>query len=230
MTDEDDIIAAEWALGLLEGAEADAAGARIAADPALAARAQWWREQFAELGEDAPAPSDWVWTQVLRVLPGNDNSAGQVRRWRAAAAAMAMVAVGLGTALALRPGVPEPAADTTVAVAPPTAPMLLASLAGDKGVAATIAFDPLHSRLNIAPATLDRGNGDAELWIIPEGGAPRSLGVIDVARTAAVDLPPAQSGMIVPGATFAISIEKRGGSTTGAPGGPVVATGKISST
>ena len=55
------------------------------------------------------------------------------------------------------------------------------SVAGDRGVAATIAVDPASGRMRIAPAAIVTGGRSAELWIIPADGKPRSLGVFDPA-------------------------------------------------
>ncbi len=57
-------------------------------------------------------------------------------------------------------------------------------------------------------------------------GVPRPLGMLasDVTRLV---LPPADRARITPGATLAISVEPPGGSPTGKPTGPVIATGAL---
>ena len=123
MNDEDDILSAEMALGLLDGAEHDAARRRLAADPALAQRVDWWRDRFEPLsGTDQAEPSAGLWPRIDAMLPRNDNTASQVRRWRAAAFAAMLVAVVMGTAMALRPVptlVAPPPATTRCADMPP---------------------------------------------------------------------------------------------------------------
>jgi anti-sigma-K factor RskA len=65
-----------------------------------------------------------------------------------------------------------------------------------------------------------------ELWIIPEGGAPVSLGVLPEAETAEVDLPePFREGL--PAGLLAISEEPPGGAPEGVPTGTILATGPI---
>ena len=224
MNDDDDLLAAEWALGLLDGADAAAAAVRIAAEPALRERAEWWGAQFAGLADgSSEAPRDVVWSRIAEALPQNDNSAPLVQRWRSTALALMVLTVGLASFILLRP-VPAPAP------APQAQNILLASLASEQGVSATIAYDPARGTLAIAPAALDVGSGDAELWIIPADGTPRSLGVIDARAAATHIVAPAQRGLIAPGTSFAISRETRGGSPTGKPTGPIIGSGKIIAT
>ena len=224
MNDDDNILAAEVALGLLDGGEAEAARRRVAADPALASRVEWWRDRFEGLAEERAEPSASLWPRIDARLPRNDNSAAQVRRWQAAAFAATLVAVVLGSSLALRPG-PAPVAPS---VAPAAAPLLLASLTGEGGVVATVAYDRAAARLTVVPASIDTHEHDAELWIIPAGGIARSLGTIDAAHSITTAARADARGLIGTGATLAITLEQRGGSPTGKAQGPVIASGIIS--
>jgi anti-sigma-K factor RskA len=63
-----------------------------------------------------------------------------------------------------------------------------------------------------------------ELWAIPEGGQPVSLGLVDPA-TAVQRFRPEVSGTIPTRGQFAVSVEPPGGSPTGAPTGPVIYSG-----
>ena len=227
MNDEDDILAAEIAMGLLDGPEHETARRRVATDTALAQRVEWWHERFELLAaDDRCEPSPRLWPRIVEKLPRNDNAAGQVRRWRAAAFAAMLVAVVLGSLIALRPA--------PTLIAPPTSPaatpLLLASLTGERGVLATIAYNSAATRLTIVPGPIDTTERDAELWIIPEGGTARSLGTIDPAQPSTTQARADARGLIGVGATFAITLEARGGSPTGKAKGPVVASGVISGT
>ena len=224
MNDDDDILSAEIALGLLDGADRDAARRRVTADPALAMRVEWWRDRFEALSaNDRDEPSAALWPRIAASLPGNDNSAAQIRRWRAAAFAATLMAVVFGTSLALRP--------SPTLIAPPlssaAAPLLLASLTGERGVLATIAYDNAAARLTIVPGTIDTHEHDAELWIIPAGGTARSLGTINPAQPTTTPARAEARRLIGTGATFAITLEQRGGSPTGKAQGPIIASGII---
>ena len=54
VTRDDPMIAAEWALGLLEGEELLAARGKAATDPHFAWRKEWWDDWFAPLSDAMP--------------------------------------------------------------------------------------------------------------------------------------------------------------------------------
>lgn len=69
---------------------------------------------------------------------------------------------------------------------------------------------------------------DYELWLIEGDSAPVSPGVVPGGQSARVAVPEPLRAKLVAGNLLAVSVEPQGGSTTGAPTGPVVAAGKIS--
>ncbi|MEP6784167.1 MAG: anti-sigma factor [Sphingomonadales bacterium] len=224
MTAEDDILAAEYALGLLPPEEATAVESRLRIDGPLSLRVAWWRDQLGSLVDEVSVePSSHVWPAIAVRLGANDNTDGSARPWKWATAGMGAVAAALLAVIALRPD----AAPLPVPVSQPAAPMV-ASLAGERGMAVTVAFDATSHRMLVTPVALDPGKGDAELWVIPVGATvPVSLGVIDARHPASHRMDDKRSQLLLPGATFAISQEAKGGSPTGAPQGTVVASGKI---
>lgn len=65
-----------------------------------------------------------------------------------------------------------------------------------------------------------------ELWMLPGGkAAPVSLGVINSDRTQTVPVTTVASHMLSAIWGMAVSVEPAGGSTTGAPTGPVIMSG-----
>ena len=64
-----------------------------------------------------------------------------------------------------------------------------------------------------------------ELWALPPGQAPRSLGVVAAQEKQTVKLKTAADSSLGDVALLAISLEPSGGSPTGAPTGPVLYTG-----
>jgi len=69
---------------------------------------------------------------------------------------------------------------------------------------------------------------DLELWAIADG-APESLGVIKLSQgQGSLTFTDQQRQRLSTGKILAISIEPKGGSTTGSPTGAVLFTGKIS--
>lgn len=220
MTDDDDILAGEYALGVLDTAEAARVEARARSDAALSLRIAWWRDQFAPLVSEVetPAPAG-VWKRIEAQLPGNDNSVTMMQRWRMAAVTAMSIAAALILYIGLRP-LPVPV------VRPDPVPMM-AALSGDKGAVVAISYNAVSGALTVAPTTLDPGKGDAELWVIPEDGKPRSMGVVNAKQVKSHIVPQANRGFVHAGATLAISQEAKGGSSSGQPAGPIVAAGKI---
>ena len=66
-----------------------------------------------------------------------------------------------------------------------------------------------------------------ELWMLPDGGAPRSLGLLSATGIARVALTAEVETTLAGIPALAVSLEPAGGSTTGAPTGPVLYSGKI---
>jgi anti-sigma-K factor RskA len=63
---------------------------------------------------------------------------------------------------------------------------------------------------------------DYELWALPEGGAPVSLGLMPESGEAERELSAAQRTALSSASKVAVSLEPEGGSATGAPTGPVL--------
>jgi anti-sigma-K factor RskA len=231
--DDDDILAAELALGLLDEPERGSAEARAETDRVFAAAVEAWRVRLAPmLAASLETPPDYVWEAIRSRLAANDDAApspaeAALRRWRlfgiGASALAASLALVLVTREPVRAPLPAPAPQ---AQAP--APVLVATLQGEDGPAVvTISVDP-GGRMLVTPVRLPTDGRVPELWVIPEDGKPRSLGVIQAGGPSALAVAPAHRPHVHQGATFAISQEPEGGSSTGAPTGPVVASGKIS--
>lgn len=229
-----DMMAAELALGLLDGDDRAVALRRLIDDPAFAAEAERWRDWLAALFADWPAvaaPADMaarVEASLDRLHRGpvaaaNDNPA----RWRVmalAASAAACLLLAVTTMLLMRP------APTPVRIAVPVAgpaPLIAAMAPTGAGTPVAAAYDPTRGTVRIAGAVTVPAGRSAEVWAIRGTDAPRSLGVVaDVAR-AELTVPAALRGVIAADTVLAISIEPAGGSQTGAPTGPVVAAGKL---
>lgn len=218
--DDPDIRAAEVALGLLEGAEQAAALRQMLADPAFARKVDAWREHLAPLNDALPelAPPVALWPSIERRLGRDDRRA--LFRWRAATAAATVLAASLLAVIVLRgPASPPPAA------AP--ARQLVAQLSAPQATALLAVYQDRGGNLLVRPTMTNARDRDAELWVIPKGGAPVSLGVIARDRPTHVALG-AHRGLVVRDAVLAVTLEPIGGSPTGKPTGPVIAQGTIS--
>ena len=229
-SDDDELLAGELVLGLLDELERSSAEARADADADFAALVEAWRTRLAPLLTSSPQkPPEHVWESIRSQLAANDDaplSAAEaaLRRWRMFAVTASAVAASLALILVTRAPAPPPeAAPAPVA----EAPMLVATLQGEESPAIVTISVSEAGQLLVTPVRLPTAGRVPELWVIPEDGKPRSLGVIQASAPSAVRVAPAHRPHVHRGATFAISQEPRGGSPTGAPTGPVVASGKI---
>lgn len=228
---------AEYALGVLD-AEARRALERAAqADPALAATLARWQARFATLADDIVpiAPPQRVWTRIRRdlgFLPDGRGGWHSVSRWRwigigASLAAVALVAVNLYTLRETPPGAGQTAGQTAGESA-----YMVATIARPDGVAhwtATVDLRRAHMVLVPADKPVIAANHATELWLIPPNAKPIALGVFAPDAPAAMTLPPAVVAQLTARAVLAVSVEPAGGSPTGQPTGPVIASGAMRS-
>jgi anti-sigma-K factor RskA len=66
-----------------------------------------------------------------------------------------------------------------------------------------------------------------ELWLIPADGKPRALGLLQADHAVTLAMPAALSPLATSNSVLAVSLEPQGGSPTGQPTGPVIASGKL---
>lgn len=220
-----DALCGEYLLGTLRGAARRRFDRALREEPRVALRLAHWERTFAPRYSKMieVQPSRETWKRLERELDLHRYRTPWHRRvsfWRGIAAT-ATAALVLGLALQLmRPGFFEPQVAQ------------IARLAGKPeaaGVRALVTSDRTLLRLRADRPVLAGPAQSYELWLIPaEGGAPLSLAVLGN-LDASVPVAPAHARRLIPGAKLAISVEPAGGSPTGAPTGPVILAGEISS-
>ena len=232
--DEEGGVAAEFALGLLEGEERAQAERWMASDADFAREVARWRGRFATLNSETTdrMPPSGLWARIEAALngsaPANDNVVALRRErtiWRSATAAMTAVAAALALILLLQP---RPTV-TPIAPQPAASAPMVAIVGGDAAAKVVVSWEPSAKRMIVAVAgnlPVDARHSH-ELWVIPADGKPRSLGVLGTSKQAHMQLANALADLLQQGATIAISVEPKGGSPTGAPTGPVVASGAL---
>jgi anti-sigma-K factor RskA len=221
-----DALAAMYALGTLSG-RARARLARIArTDTAVAGAIRTWENRLSPLAAGAPGvtPSPRVW-KVIALRLGLDPNREALsnpwwRRlgvWRALAVAGFAGVVALSVAL-LRPLPEGPDQPLVVVLAGQDAqPALIATaVRGDRVMTIKV--------VGGTPVPPDRAQ---ELWMLPDGQPPRSLGLIPAAGVGRIVLPEPPDVAFAGVPALAVSLERAGGSPTGAPQGPVLYTGRI---
>jgi anti-sigma-K factor RskA len=242
-TDDDrDLLAAEYVLGVLEGAERESVLRRADTDDVLNGAILAWEMRLAPLAETVRpvAPPAELWARVeascgltaATLRPAAAQTPAATARaggfWNALGFWRGATALGFGLAAAIAvvavmnrpaPPLPLPAPEIPVAsavLAPPQgSPAFIAEAAPDK----TIVVKPLQ-RLSLADGK------DYELWALPDGAkVPVPLGVLNK-QGQTVTLPAAAHAPM----QLMVSLEQKGGSPTGLPQGPVLWQGHISET
>jgi len=226
LSPELEALAGELALGLLEGDERADAMRRCLSDRAFAAAVAQWRERFEPLHEafeESPAIDLWPAIQRRLTAPEDNRLRSALSRWRAGAVVSGLVAASLAAFIVLRP-MPAP-----VRVVAPTEQGAIAQL-GDEGAAALLAaqYDPAGGVLRIRAVRMPASALAPELWIIPDDGVPRSLGLVAGGGVSEVVVAPETRKLLRDGATLAVTLEPRDGAPHRAPSSAPIAAGKIS--
>lgn len=237
--DDQDRLAAEHVLGLLEGEERGVAERLLASDASFQVLVQQWRTRFAEWDNTAShvAPSDALWQKIETGLEPQaaatarpvaptrrETSPGLLQGlWHSLAFWRSFGMAGALAALLLALGVGYFAEKAT------RQPTLVAVLMSETNQPGAVLRTFADGRLELTPL------GDMEIphnhsiqvWTFPDpNGAPVSVGVVQTARTVLLDpsnMPRPHSNQL-----FAISVEPLTGSPTGQPTGPVVMKGTAS--
>jgi anti-sigma-K factor RskA len=206
--EEDDALAAEYVLGVLDLPERMAAEARIKSDTVFAERVSAWEHRLSGLNngfDEAPAP-DLLPQIEARLFPIATRPRRPWFGWLSGALAAVAIA---GAAY--------------VALQPTQAPGVVVAELGT--VDGSLAYEARHTGTQLqvtrVAGSAPVGAQDHELWIIAPGAAPVSLGLLR-GDTLVVDYPQPPVGWIL-----AVSVEPTGGSPTGAPTGPVILTAEI---
>jgi anti-sigma-K factor RskA len=235
IVDDDRWLAAEHALGVLDGPRRAEADRRYASDAVFQSDVDDWTERLAPMLAECPphSPSPQVWAAIRARLDAEHGSAAQPRRrrtglwhdvrvWRGATAgALALAAASwLVTVTPTPPQAPPAPA--------PRTPVLAASLASTAGPPLfAVMVDRDRHQVAVVPLYAWSPDRARELWLIPADGRPRSLGLIAPERPTPLVLPPELDAEARASVTFAVSDEPPGGSPGEGPSGAVLATGAL---
>lgn len=221
-SDDHTPVAGEYVLGVLGAAERRAFEARMARDPRLRAEVEYWERRLGVLASEVKPidPPPRVWANIEAAIAPGAGRGGlwqNLSFWRWATVGAAAVAAACLVALVY--GARAPA---------PNLP-LIAKLDASGGQASFVAtVDRRGAGLTIVPAAAPAVSERAlELWLIAPGEKPQSLGLIEASRPVHIKVPARLIQGIAPQATLAVSVEPPGGSPTGQPTGPVIASGKL---
>jgi anti-sigma-K factor RskA len=229
-SEDDRVLVAEYALGLLEGSEKAVVAHRVATEAPLRAEFGVWRERLSSLDAQFAevTPPGGTLSKVEKRLWGEAETAssrgGFFGWWNSVTALRGMVMAGYVLAFgALGYIFMTPRVDPNV-----LATQLVAAIQSQEGFGVEFVafYDPSQGEVRIRALNgepLD--NQDYELWYI-KGDAPAvSMGVLPVGERREIALDDAARASIEPGTVFAVTLEQKGGSPTGVAQGPIVAVG-----
>ncbi len=234
----DDALAAEYALGVLEAAQAAETERRLAADPAFAKAVDHWRRTFAELDDtaDPVSPPHAMWDHIASRLttpaPQAAKSAAAPRKtnpitssisvwwdslsfWRGAAFATSLAGLVLiaGFAASL---MRAPQAPIYVAI-------LLTENSNEPAALVNAFADGRAELVPLRDIAVPDGR-TLQVWTLWDRAVgPRSIGLAQAIRTMNLNLnnlPATGQGQL-----FEITLEPKGGSPTGRPTGPILMKG-----
>ena len=224
----DDLLSAEYVLGVLPANERQIASRRIDTEAVFARMVDGWEVHLAPMGAAYPEiePPASVKAAIDRRLFASATTAPVQTRasvWSSLAFWRGLATAAIA-ALAIYIAVPY--------INPPVEqPRLVASLAAEGSDVKYLAvYDAAHHQVSLSHVSGERASGkDFELWMIEGKNAPVSMGVIPAGATTHLTISPAVQQKLAQGAVLAVSLEPAGGSPTGQPTGPVVAAGDLKS-
>jgi anti-sigma-K factor RskA len=214
--------AAEYVLGVLGAEERREVERRLMHEPALAAEVAFWEERLGVLADAvAPvAPPQHTWSQIEAAIASPQASQPaslwqNLAFWRGFGIASATLAAASIAALVY------------IGLIPATRAPLMATLAGSSGQPNVVAAVTGNDLLVVPAALLTNDPRAVELWLILPNQRPHSLGLIHPGQAMRLTIPPDLADRLTPDAALAISLEPPGGSPTGQPTGPVIASGRL---
>jgi anti-sigma-K factor RskA len=219
-----DRLAAEYVLGTLRGRARRRFEALLPAHPALREAVAQWEQRLHPMaaGVKPVEPSAAVWRRVEAQLFGASAPAAPTGLWQRLSLWRALAGVATAATVAMfmvASRDPAPAAPIVVVMAanPEAAQALNASfVASVSADGRALVLRPIND-VALTPGRV------LELWAVPAQGAPRSLGLVRESGATTV----LRTQLLRDTAAFAVSVEPAGGSTTGAPTGPIVSVGRL---
>ena len=215
-------LAAEYALGTLAGP------ARRRFERLVRRRADWraeleaWQARLGPLAEAVTAvePPAHVWTRIAqragletahRPAPEKPSLWGSLGFWRGFAGLAAASAFGLLVVVGVLRQAPDEVPTVTLAV--------LADEVGKGQPVMVVTAEPKSHTVSVTLLTEPAiaPDRDLELWAVPDGKDPVSLGVIKSRGQTVFRLSDPDAAMVRAAKALAISLEPKGGSPTGKP-------------
>ncbi|KAE9652214.1 anti-sigma factor [Pseudomonas sp. PB105] len=213
-------LAADYAIGLMPATARRRFDALLLDDAALRVELGHWQQTLASLTgglPERPVP-EHVWAAInARIEPQVLHVPAQKPFWMN----LRLLAAAFGVVLAVLVGLLYQR-DTSVEYN-------ATLVAADQQPALHIQAFSDHLQIEPLALAAVEPTRDLELWVIPPGGKPISLGLVPAAGKGRIQLSKEQQALLTAPLTLAVSLEPRGGSPTGQPTGPVLYQGQLAS-
>ena len=222
----DEVLAGEYVLGVLPLPDRLRVEHRLRQDKAFQAIVARWQENLATFNTEyaAEVPPSWLYGAVeTKLFPKSADEQARGLIWSSLNFWRGLTLVTLSAAIffaASAGGLFRKPADNS---------SLVATLGSEtSSISLVTLFDRQSGRLKVTPVAAGAEKSKSlELWLIEGNSAPVPLGVLPDTGDGSIVIPPDMRSRIQDGATLAVSLEPFGGSPTGRPTGPVVASGRI---
>jgi anti-sigma-K factor RskA len=220
----DELLAAEYVLGLIEGPARTLVERRLRSDAGLAREVEAWRTRFADFDHSAdthPVGAE-IWRRIEQALPRQSSVAMPLHAsWRewlwnslpalratAVGASLAVLVLALALGATLRQAGRAPA-------------MIAVLLDGDRpGAVVEVFADGRATLMPISNIPVPLGRA-LQVWTLPsKERGPVSVGLMPQAQTLPLTLTAVPQPQ--PDQLFEITLEPEGGSPTGRPTGPIL--------
>ena len=215
--DTDDMMAAEYAIGVLSGPELESARQRAARDPEFARRIVEWQARLSQMADlDPIAPPVAAKAALMDRLFPED---APVSVWRRLGLWQALTGGAVAAALALAIMVLQPGPNLQ------TGPLYTAEIASDAGDFRVIAVvDKARNEVIMTRTAGAAPEGRIlQVWAHGPDAPAQSVGLWPVGENVRLPLPP-EIAAVQGTLTLGVSEEPPGGSLTGSPSGRVFGT------
>jgi anti-sigma-K factor RskA len=211
------LLAGEYVLGLMRGAARRRCERLMMESPGLAAEVTAWEGRFAAWAlklKPVDPPGYLEWRLMGRVRKESQPRGERLRNtfWRSWAVAATIVLAVVIVTERSTPPVQQKAAEFALMSDAKGTPLWL------------ISVHPEANRVDmkvVTPNPVPAGKS-YELWMIPDGGKPVPMGLMNGTGVASETVTPELLARLSGAKALAISLEPQGGSPTGQPTGPVL--------
>jgi anti-sigma-K factor RskA len=209
-----DRVAAEYVLGTLRGSPRRRFERWRETIPVVDQRCRFWEERLLELAADLKPmrPPTYVWLAIERRLnfPARRSLVQRVRRFPLLAS---LVLLACATALLYWRSIP---------IIRPTSEATISARSGERLWELEVFGKADRIGLHAAKRPTRQAKSDYELWALPTGAAPVSLGILPAEGELMRALTVIQKQALTHSSQLAVTIEPLGGSPTGQPTGAIL--------